>query len=397
MAKIQVIDTEDRTRVPFLRGILTRSLQDSGLSFEAAYSLASTIRQELGSIPEVTSRQLRDLVLRHIMDEYGPKVLERYRAPRPSETIIQVEHPDGQITPFSGIQHRRCLETIGLTREEATDVMMRLRTHLVDKRTTSVTSQHIAHLTYRCLRLSAELGPPVARRYMIWVHFVRSGRPLVILIGGTAGCGKSTIATSLADRLDIVRTQSTDMLREVMRTMLPQRLLPVLHRSSFNAWEAMAVHDTEAAKDPETRLADGYRSQADLLTVAIEAVLQRAHRERVSMIVEGVHVQPMVISDLPRSEDALIVPIMLAVLKRKRLQKRIAGRGTTAPQRRAERYLENFDNIWSLQSYLLSEADRYNIPIIDNDMRGKVIREIMRVTIEKLAQDFSATPKEVFG
>ena len=80
MAKIQVIDAEDRTRVPFLRGILTRSLQDSGLSFEAAYSLASTIRQELGSIPEVTSRQLRDLVLRHIMDEYGPKVLERYRA-----------------------------------------------------------------------------------------------------------------------------------------------------------------------------------------------------------------------------------------------------------------------------------------------------------------------------
>ena len=43
--------------------------------------------------------------------------------------------------------------------------------------------------------------------------------PLVILIGGATGVGKSTIATQLAARLGIVRVVATDAIREVMRAM----------------------------------------------------------------------------------------------------------------------------------------------------------------------------------
>jgi 2-phosphoglycerate kinase len=88
---------------------------------------------------------------------------------------------------------------------------------------------------------------------------------------------------------------------------------------------------------------------------------------------------------------------MLGVLKRKQLQRRIRGRGSDVPQRRASRYLEHFDEIWRLQSYLLSEADRANIPIIVNSHRDKVFSEIMRLTIESLAKDFKNTPQAVFA
>ena len=44
--------------------------------------------------------------------------------------------------------------------------------------------------------------------------------PVVILIGGATGVGKSTIATQLAARLGIVRVVATDAIREVMRAML---------------------------------------------------------------------------------------------------------------------------------------------------------------------------------
>ena len=88
---------------------------------------------------------------------------------------------------------------------------------------------------------------------------------------------------------------------------------------------------------------------------------------------------------------------MLGVLKRKQLQRRIRGRGSDAPQRRANRYLKHFDEIWRLQSYLLSEADRANIPIIVNSHRDKVFSEIMRLTIETLAKDFKNTPQAVFA
>ena len=202
----------------------------------------------------------------------------------------------------------------------------------------------------------------------------------------------------LANRLDIVRTQSTDMLREVMRIMMPKQLMPVLHTSSFTAWTALPGNpETNHDQVSETLLVNGYRSQADLLAVAIEAVVQRALRESVSLILEGVHIHPAIVENLSKTTDAIVIPIMLGVLKRKQLQRRISGRGTDAPQRRGDRYLKHFDEIWRLQSYLLSEADHANIPIVTNSDRDKVFREIMRITIETLAQDFKSTPEAVFG
>jgi 2-phosphoglycerate kinase len=205
----------------------------------------------------------------------------------------------------------------------------------------------------------------------------------------------------LANRLDIVRTQSTDMLREVMRTMLPKQLMPVLHTSSFTAWTALPGHPDKGADVTDTQLIHGYLSQADLLSVAIEAVIQRALRERVSLILEGVHIHPAFVEKLREKlgsdGDEVLVPVMLGVLKRKWLQGRIRGRSTNVPQRRSERYLKHFDEIWRLQSYLLSEADHANIPIVVNSDRNKVFSEVMRITIAKLEKKFTASPQEVFS
>ncbi len=304
---------------------------------------------------------------------------------------------DGRITPFSADQHRRCLETIGITYEEATAVTEEIRQHLIDTQLTSITSQEIGRLTYHCLEKTEKLGPAVAQRWLVWIDFLRSGRPLILLIGGTSGCGKSTVATALANQLDIVRTQSTDMLREVMRSMLSKRLLPILHTSSFSAWHSLPNREGGPLEDDaELLLAEGYLAQADLLSVASEAVIDRALRERVSLIFEGVHIHPGLLERIPADTDAVIVPIMLAVLKRGKLRDRIAGRGTKVPQRRSERYLQHFEDIWRLQSFLLSEADRTKIPIIVNTERDRVIREIMRTVIETLSKDFTSTPDEVF-
>jgi 2-phosphoglycerate kinase len=397
MAKIFIEDREDNTRVPFLRGILIRSLQDSGLSFDSAYELATEIRSDLGDTPLITTHDLRQKTLDLLKARSGQDVITRYEKKKKS-FAIQVEQRDGQLTPFSRLEYQHGLENIGLTSEEAMDVVATIYKHLVDRRIELLSSRRLGELTYRYLRQSSELGPAVAHRWLVWRDFVNSGRPLIYLIGGTAGCGKSTIATMLANRLDIVRSQSTDMLREVMRIMMPEQLMPVLHTSSFTAWTALPGQP-EAINDEvsETLLVNGYRSQADLLAVAIEAVVQRALRERVSLIMEGVHIHPAMVEKLAIDNDAIVMPIMLGVLKRKQLQRRIRGRGTDVPQRRADRYLKHFDEIWRLQSYLLSEADRADIPIVVNSDRDKVFREIMRITIETLAADFSNTPQAVFA
>jgi 2-phosphoglycerate kinase len=230
---------------------------------------------------------------------------------------------------------------------------------------------------------------------MVWRDFLHSGRPLVFLIGGTAGCGKSTIATNIASRLEIPRMQSTDMLREVMRIMIPADVEPVLHKSSYSAWQALPV-DVLDAEDKHSRIYTGYCQQAEIMSDPIKAVINRTLHERVSVIVEGVHFHPSIIKSIIEPDDALVVPVMLAVLKRKRLQNRLKGRSTHVPQRRAERYLEHFESIWKLQTYLLSEADQADVPIISNTDRDDVFREIMLYTIDKLAADFKKSADQVF-
>ena len=121
------------------------------------------------------------------------------------------------------------------------------------------------------------------------------------------------------------------------------------------------------------------------------------HAESVSLVLEGVHIPPAFMEKLRTESDAVVIPIMLGVLKRKQLQRRIQGRSSTVPGRRAGRYLEHFDEIWRLQSYLLSEADQANIPIVTNTNRDKVFREIMRITIDTLAKQFASEPEAVLA
>jgi len=178
--------------------------------------------------------------------------------------------------------------------------------------------------------------------------------------------------------------------------MVPKRLMPVLHTSSFNAWKTLPIQDKKD-RDWDQLVAEGYRSQAELLAVPCEAILQRAVEESVPVILEGVHVHPGLLERAPRDADVIMVHVMLAVLKSKKLKSRLRGRGIEVPQRRAERYLNSMDAIWSLQSYLLSEADRCDIPIVTTEDRDKALLQIIQQVNAELARHFTGSAAEVFG
>lgn len=399
MAKTLVEDSEDHTRVPFLRGILIRSLQDSGIHFEQASDIASDIRSDLSDTTIISTEDLSRMVLKRLRSMHKQQVSTRYQN-RNMPLTVQVEHCDGRITNFSRQEYRQSLETIGLNSRESDSVVQMMQEHLFNRNIQHVTGGRLAMLTYRYLRQSSKLGPAVAKRWLVWHDFLNGNRELIFLLGGTAGCGKSTTANILASRLEIVRTQSTDMLREVMRITMPEQLMPVLHHSSFTAWRGLrGLPDLQEADDPVTEelLVQGYRAQADLLALAMEAVIGRTMRERVSLVLEGVHLHPAFIEKLEIQTNSVVIPVMLGVLKRKQLQQRIKRRSNNVPDRGAAHYLKHFDEIWRLQSYLLSEADRANIHITLNESRDKTFAEIMRYTIARLAKDFDSTPEKVFG
>jgi 2-phosphoglycerate kinase len=396
MAKIWVVDASDNTRVPFLRGILTRSLTDAGLAFEDAYRVSSAIRQHLGELDEISTEALRKRVVEYLNEELGEAACQRYKSAPLSESGVMVLDSAGRQGAFSRSVHLRCLESSGLAEDKAASVSTAILQHLIANDVSDITSAELGRLTYDYLR--QHIDPKAAQRYLVWVDHLHSGRPLVLMIGGSTGSGKSTIATEAAHRLGIVRTQSTDMLREVMRMMIPQRLLPVLHASSFNAGDLLPGASL-ADEDSDQQLEDGYLTQSELLGVTCEAVVQRALRERVSLILEGVHVHPALLDRLRDNESngAVVIMLMLAVIKREKLKARLSGRLGEAPQRAGSGHLDSFDRIWRLQTFLLSEADRAGIPILENDDKTHVTDQLMRTIVEVLAEHCDRTPQQVFS
>ena len=391
---ITVIDPVENTQVPFLRGILTRSLQDVGLSFKKAYEIANEIRKNLNSDAEITRDDLTDQVIVLLEEKEHLDVLERYKKSPHTRIPIQIIDRDGQPQPFSKGLLSQSLEICAFPADERYSIAAGIEQQLLNNDTKQQTSTELAELTYRYLQDNEP--PEMAQRYLVWTEYARSGRPLILLIGGTTGVGKSTTSSEIAHRLNIVRTQSTDMLREVMRLMIPERLLPSLHVSSFNAWETLPSRDEKAATF-DTHFVEGYLTQAREVAVGIDGVIQRAEREQISLILEGVHVHPTLQQRLMHQTNAIVIPFILAVLKRKQLRKQLKGRGQQVASRRSERYLGHFDEIWEMQSFLLGEADRHQIPIIPNVNQEETIRLVMETIADYLAREYTGTPETIFA
>ena len=383
MSKLIVVNQDTNTRIPFLRGMLVKSLQEAGLEFLDAYNIASDVRDDLDDTDEVSSSELRERIEEALKEDFPGAVLKRYKKENVYRDNIKVISEDGSSEPFSRGVHAQRLESSAINGSKSVSITRKIHSHLVKNKIRNISSHELTALTYKAIK--NEVDQKHADYYLIWRDFLNNSYPLLLLVGGVPGCGKSTISTEIGNRLGIVRTQSTDMLREVMRIMIPEKLSPSLHASSFNAGKAMKIMDI--FDSTEEHLYYGFQMQSDMVEVACEAVLQRALNENVSMIVEGVHIRPTLLKRIESSE-AVVVPICLAVLEKKRLVKFIKGRSSDNKQRRAKRYLANLDDIWQLQSMLISEADNEDIEVIDNHTVSDTTAEIINIIIQTIASGY---------
>lgn len=358
---------------------MTRSLQKAGLPFEEAFHIASMVRERLDERTSIPGAELRELVAEMLGAAGHASYREAYLGARQEAVRIRVLTSDGSDGPFSKSQLADSLEICALPREELHAIAARIEQDLIDEGTEEISTKD---LTARVMEaLKALPSESAAEDYQRWVRFSHSGKPMIILIGGTTGSGKSSVSAEIAHRLDIVRTQSTDMLREIMRLLVPERLIPTLHTSSF---EAHTKLPSGLESSPTEDMLQGYLTQSSQVAVGVEGVLNRTANESVSLIIEGVHLHPQLMAQIANGFDFVVVPVLLAVLKEKRLKKRLIGRGHMIQSRRSERYIKNFDRIWDLQSFLLDEADEHDVSIIPNNDEENTVRSILQTVSNQL-------------
>ena len=289
----------------------------------------------------------------------------RYRQPMP------LGGEDG--LPYSKGLMARALIAAGLSADRAYELALAVEADLAAQDRPSTTLERLEEVAVQTL--GAEDGTTAVQRLRRYRDLYELDQPIILLVGGATGTGKSSVATDVAYRLGITRVTSTDFVRQTMRAFFSTEFMPAIHHSSFEAGRAMA--DDE---DDGDSVVGGFLEQTREVLVGVRAAIDRALEEGWSMVLEGVHLVPGM---LPKEiEGALVVECVLGIDDAEAHASHFWIRDTDSEGVRAyEKYLDAFEDIRLIQTYILGRARKHGVPVIENGNIEEAIGEVMELVL----------------
>jgi 2-phosphoglycerate kinase len=182
------------------------------------------------------------------------------------------------------------------------------------------------------------------------------------------------------------------MMREIIRCYLVPHVAPTLGYSSFDAWRGLPRIEGSAASAQDPVVA-GFLAQFGTVRVALEATITRAVKERTDLIVDGVHVLPTHLDLTEVQDKAVLVPLMLAVTTRDRLDEQFKRRGHEAPDRDSDRHREMLSEIWTLQTFMVDQAQKADIPVLVNWDMNETVSHVMDEVMRRIGERFPPDPE----
>jgi 2-phosphoglycerate kinase len=266
--------------------------------------------------------------------------------------------------PFSKGLLARTLTGTGISTDRAYELALAAEADIAQSGRESISFDRLGELARETL--GEEDGATTMRRLRRFQDLYDLDLPVIVLVGGATGTGKSTVATEAAYRLGITRVTSTDFVRQTMRAFFSQEFMPSIHYSSFEA--AAGLREPEQAEDP---VIAGFLEQTRNVLVGVRASIERALEEGWSMVLEGVHLVPGM---LPRIDGALVVQCVLAIDDEEEhsthFMVREAGLDGLRPH---TKYLDRLDDIRRIQDHIVRRAKRHHVPVISNpDLRSSI-------------------------
>ena len=270
--------------------------------------------------------------------------------------------------PYSRGLMARALMAVGVAPDRAYSLARRVGDDLESRGSDVVELDRLEALAVE--RLGEVEGREALRQLRRYQQLRELDLPIVILVGGATGTGKSTVATEIAYRLGITRVTSTDFIRQTMRAFFSHEFMPAIHYSSFEA--GLAVPE---ADDP---LVAGFLEQSRQVLVGARASLDRALQEGWSMVLEGVHLVPGL---LPSAlEETLVSACVLKIDDETAHAQHffIRDAGTDRPM---AKYLDRFREIRHLQDFIVGRAEREGVTVIENDSAERATRAVAELVL----------------
>ncbi len=289
----------------------------------------------------------------------------RYRQPLP------LGGEDG--LPFSKGLMARALIAAGFSADRAYELALAVEAELAAGDRQSISFERLDELARESLGDDSSTAMRQLRRYRALYEL---DLPIILLLGGATGTGKSSVATDVAYRLGITRVTSTDFVRQTMRAFFSREFMPAVHYSSFEAGRATAEEDADGSE----AVLDGFVQQTRDVLVGVQASIDRALEEGWSMVLEGVHLVPGM---LPREiQGALVVQCVLGIADAEAHASHFWIRDTDSDGMRPyEKYLDSFDDIRLVQAYIIGRANKHGVPVIENGDIENAIAEVMELVL----------------
>jgi 2-phosphoglycerate kinase len=276
--------------------------------------------------------------------------------------------------PYSKGLMARALIAAGVSAVRAYELAQRIELDLAGGGDATATFERLDELAVEVL--GEDSGKRAIGRLRRYRRLQELDLPLIVLIGGATGTGKSTVATEVAWRLGITRVTSTDFVRQTMRAFFSNEFMPSIHYSSFEA--AGALRAPDEAVDAAVA---GFLEQTRNVLVGVRAALERALEEGWSMVLEGVHLVPGLIP--PPIGNAMVVQCVLAIEDEDEHRTHFAVRDAgTDGARSADKYIRGFPEIRRIQDAIVARAERANVPVIENGNVEEAIGGVMELVLE---------------
>jgi 2-phosphoglycerate kinase len=280
--------------------------------------------------------------------------------------------PLGGDEPYSKGLMARALMRVGVSAVRAHEMARRVEKDLFDRKQDTVGMDRLQELAVEVL--GEDEGEKAAGRLRRYRELEELDMPIIVLIGGATGTGKSTVATEVAYRLGITRVTSTDFVRQTMRAFFSLEFMPSIHYSSFEAGKGL-----KSVEEEVDALLHGFLDQTRNVLVGVNAAIERSLAEGWSTVLEGVHLVPGMIAPI---EDALVVHCILAIDSEEAHASHFWIRDIASDGARSlDKYLERLSDIRYLQDYIVERAEREGVPVIRNNDREEATSAVMELVL----------------
>ncbi|KAH7481951.1 hypothetical protein KRP22_011085 [Phytophthora ramorum] len=185
-------------------------------------------------------------------------------------------------------------------------------------------------------------GEPQISCYRMMSRFYRNRVPLLIMLAGTACIGKSTLATKLADRLNLSSVLQTDLIFELMCNFSGQE------KTSYITTTFPSTGDLIAE----------YQKECDVVRKGVKSDIDKCLKDGKSLIIEGFHIDPRLYQktigapekDSNASCSGIVVPFLLTLDEADHYS---FMTNSPDPRYRGDQNTAGFRNLQDVQNYLV--------------------------------------------